>query len=391
VRVALLTNFIAPYRLPLLEELRQRVGALRVFLSTPMESDRQWTVDWGGLDVTVQRSVSWNSRYHDTLGFSRRLQIHLPYDTLPQLNRFRPDVVISAELGMRSTQAAVYRTLRRDSALLIWATLSEHSERSWGRARTTLRRLILARADGVLVNGESGARYIRRFGVPDHRIWRVNQPVDVDLFMGPRRARPPGPVWRLLHAGALSSRKGVIGFMHNLLDCAGRNPDKIIEVSWLGDGEDRTALASMALPCNVTQRFLGSQPYQEIPGIYADADLLFFPSLMDEWGLVVNEAMASGLPVLGSIYSQAVEELVEDGVTGWTFDPVVRASLDGALDRVFATPFHILQTMGDVGRHRIQTLTPASAGERIVQAMQEIVASRGSSCHETLRPVDKRL
>ena len=42
MRVALLTNFIAPYRLPLLEALRDQVGDLRVLVSTPMERDRFW-------------------------------------------------------------------------------------------------------------------------------------------------------------------------------------------------------------------------------------------------------------------------------------------------------------------------------------------------------------
>jgi glycosyltransferase involved in cell wall biosynthesis len=371
MRVALLTNFIAPYRLPLLEELRDRVSALRVFLSTPMENERQWEVDWGTLDVKVQRSLSWGGNYHDTLGFSRKLQMHFPYDTLPQLSRYKPDVVISSELGMRSAQAALYRTLSRDTPLLIWATLSEHSERCWGTARKTLRRSILSRADGVLVNGESGARYIRHFGLPDNRIFRVNQPVDVQPFAKVSNARARGPVLRLLHSGALTPRKGLTGFMRILLAWATRHQDKAFDICWVGDGEDRAALAAMELPPNVQQRFLGYQPYSNLPKIYAEADMLVFPSLMDEWGLVVNEAMASGLPVLGSIYSQAVEELVEDGVTGWTFDPVVEAKVEAALDRAFMTPPSTLYAMGDAARCRIMTLTPASASDCIVRAIGE--------------------
>jgi glycosyltransferase involved in cell wall biosynthesis len=372
MKVALLTNFIAPYRLPLLEDLRNRVGDFRVFLSTPMEADRQWEVNWGKLDVTVQRNLSWGARYHDSLGFSRNLQIHLPYDTIPQLSRFQPDVVISAELGMRSAQAALYRTLKSNTSLLIWATLSEHSERDWGIARRVMRRSILSRADGVLVNGESGARYIRSFGMPDQWIFRVNQPVDVDIFAGVSGPCSPASTRRLLYVGALSPRKGLVGFMRILLSWAANNRDKAIEINWLGEGDDRRALSAMDLPNHVTQHFLGNRPYHDLARIYAAADVLFFPTLMDEWGLVVNEGMASGLPVLGSIYSQAVEELIEDGVTGWTFDPIAEKSVIAALDRSFAVPSAKLKAMGDAGRRRIMTLTPASASERIVNAMQVI-------------------
>jgi len=85
MRVALLQNFVAPYRVPLYERLRARVDELRVFVSTPMESDRDWKVDWGTLDVVVQKNITLMRRHRDVLGFHRILQIHVPYDTVPQL------------------------------------------------------------------------------------------------------------------------------------------------------------------------------------------------------------------------------------------------------------------------------------------------------------------
>lgn len=377
MRVALLMNFIAPYRLKLLEALRDRVDELRVFISTPMESDRAWDVDWGTLDVTVQRNVTVRRPYRDEFGFSRELQIHVPYDTLPQLSRYAPNIVISGELGARSVQAATWRALHPKSSLLIWGTLSEHSERGWGRLRRLTRRAILRRADGALVNGESGARYIHSFGMPDQSIFRINQPVDVSLFFSKPRRRPDASMSRLLHVGSLTGRKGLTGFISALGEWGRRNPARSLEVWWLGDGEQRAELEGAPLPSNISQRFLGNVPYAALPDFYADADILFFPTLLDEWGLVVNEAMAAGLPVLGSIYSQAVEELVQDGENGWVFDPLTKASTLAALDRVFATPPEHLAAMRDAARRRVTGLTPAAAGERIVRAARQ-VADRAS-------------
>ncbi len=372
MRVALLMNFIAPYRVPLLEALRDRVDELRVFISTPMESDRAWPVDWGSLDVVVQRNVTLRRRYRDEFGFSRQLQIHVPYDTLPQLARYAPDAVISGELGARSLQAAAYRALRPSSSLLIWATLSEHSERGWGGGRRLARRAILRRADGVLANGESGARYIRHFGMANERIFRVNQPVDVALFAGTARRRPDSSLSRLLYVGALTGRKGLPWFARALAKWGRRNPGRGLEVWWVGDGEERAGLQAAALPPNISQRFCGNVAYAALPDFYADADILFFPTLLDEWGLVVNEAMAAGLPVLGSIYSQAVEELVQDGGNGWVFDPLTEGSTLAALDRVFATPPPQLAAMREAARRRIMALTPAAASEHIVRAIRHV-------------------
>ena len=81
---------------------------------------------------------------------------------------------------------------------------------------------------------------------------------------------------------------------------------------------------------------MGYAAHDSLPTIYGSAGALVLPSLFDEWGLVVNEAMASGLPVLGSRYSQAVEEMVTDGRTGWCFDPLRPATVADALDKIFS-------------------------------------------------------
>ncbi len=372
MRVALLMNFVAPYRVPLLEAFRDQVGTLRVLISTPMERDRSWAPEWGTLDVVVQRNVTVR-RLHNRVGkFTRQLEIHVPYDTLGQLGSYHPDAVISGELGARSMQAALYKLLRPRMPFLIWATLSEHSETDWGRGRRALRRFILNRADGVLVNGESGARYIASFGVPDERIFRLNQPVDVGMFAAQHRTRPDDAMYRLLFCGMLVKRKGLVPFAKALNVWAAANPGRQIEMWWLGSGELGETLAALKLPPNLSYRFLGQVPYAVLPAVYAQADLLAFPSLMDEWGLVVNEAMAAGLPVLGSIYSQAVEELVTEGVHGWVFDPLSEHSIQAAIDRALSTPPRELAGMRAAVRQKIMGLTPASASDRMAHAVRKL-------------------
>ena len=137
----------------------------------------------------------------------------------------------------------------------------------------------------------------------------------------------------------------------------------------MGDGEDRAALERAELGPNVVQRFIGAVPYADLPRHYAESDILLFPSLMDEWGFVVNEAMATGLPVLGSIYSQAVDELVRDGETGWVFDPLDRGSVAAALTRAIDAGPTVWAAMGETARQRIASLTPAMASARMDQAL----------------------
>ena len=90
IRTALLTNFVPPYRLKLLSALQDRVGELKIFVSTQMEADRPWAPDLGTLDVVQQKTKTFErTRVHPN-GCSHRFFIHFPYDTIARLWRFAP-------------------------------------------------------------------------------------------------------------------------------------------------------------------------------------------------------------------------------------------------------------------------------------------------------------
>ena len=64
---------------------------------------------------------------------------------------------------------------------------------------------------------------------------------------------------------------------------------------------------------------------------FSSNDVLFHPSTTEQWGLVVNEAMAAGLVIIGSDRTGSIKELVEDGVNGFTFDPHTIHSITSAV------------------------------------------------------------
>ena len=369
-RVALLMNFVAPYRVKLFQAVRRELDAFRIFVSTSMEPDRPWTPDWTDLDVVMQKTLTFPVRHRQN-GFDQQLFIHFPYDTMARLYRYDPDVVVSGELGLRSLQAALYRRLRPRSRLIIWATLSEYSETGWGGVRAALRRFILRCADGVIVNGASGARYIQTIN-PSVRIFTMNQPVDLPRFLAVPLERPPEVARRLIFSGRLIGQKGVIEFQRAAAEWARTRPHLTLDFIWLGDGELRPALESAPVPGNFVQTFMGYAAHDSLPTIYGSAGALVLPSLFDEWGLVVNEAMASGLPVLGSRYSQAVEEMVTDGRTGWCFDPLRPATVADALDKIFSASDEDLTEMRRAARVRSAMITSEGAAASMLGAIHAV-------------------
>jgi glycosyltransferase involved in cell wall biosynthesis len=203
----------------------------------------------------------------------------------------------------------------------VWATLSEESEKGRGLARRIVRTLLLRQAHAVLVNGRSGQRYVR--GLTRHcpETFMAPYATDTDVFGTREKRAEPGPVRKLLSVGQLIPRKGLREFATALGWWTQAHPDIGVEWKLAGDGPLRQEFLSLPHPPSLRVEHVGAVGYERLPELYSASDVLVLPSLADEWAVVVNEAMASGLPVLGSVCSQAVQELVEDGKTGWTFHP----------------------------------------------------------------------
>ena len=78
------------------------------------------------------------------------------------------------------------------------------------------------------------------------------------------------------------------------------------------------------------------------------------------------------MPVLGSLYSQAVEELVENGTTGWTFRPDHQGEMLFAIERALQTPVDILEKMGAAGRQKATRLTLDLMAEQIINTIDYV-------------------
>lgn len=369
MRLALLTNFIPPYRIPLFQELARRASRLRVLISIAMEADRFWAPEFGGLDVRVQRTVTLRTVRDHPSGFRETAYLHLPYDTIPQLIRYRPDVVISDQFGFRTLNALVYRVLFRRSRLLVWATISEDTEGGRSLPRRLLRHVIVRFADAIITSGRSGSRYLQRFHVAPEKLFAVPQTTDVARFASVPLDRDRLVAHRLLYAGRLIQLKQVAPFTTILSRWCGAHPERAVEFWVAGDGPERQAIEKLSTPPNLSLRLVGNIPYAQLADVYGKAGALVLPTMADEWGLVVNEAMAAGLPVLGSLYSQAVQEMVEDGRTGWTYRIDHEPEVLSAIERFFSASEATLERMRGAARNASLRVTPEEVVDRMMAAI----------------------
>lgn len=107
--------------------------------------------------------------------------------------------------------------------------------------------------------------------------------------------------------------------------------------------------------------FAGFRQVEELPAFYAGAGAFVHPALEEPWGLVINEAMASGLPVISSRNVGAAEELVAHGKTGFLFDPVNIEELSQLMTKVAGMPLVERQAMGVAGAELLEKKAPQNA------------------------------
>jgi glycosyltransferase involved in cell wall biosynthesis len=116
--------------------------------------------------------------------------------------------------------------------------------------------------------------------------------------------------------------------------------------------------------------FPGFRQIEELPQFYARAGCFVHPALEEPWGLVLNEAAASGLPILAGDNVGAAEELVEDGVNGWKFDALSVDSISENLKKMATLSPDERDHMGKESFRILQERAPTKAfGEGLAKLL----------------------
>lgn len=228
---------------------------------------------------------------------------------------------------------------------------------------------LLRRFDGFLYVGQRNREYLLHYGVPPERLFFSPHCVDNDAFAAASSGIDRGRGQRrVLFVGKLIGRKRPADLLH----AVARLDDKAVQVAFAGAGELESELRQIAAASSVHADFMGFVNQSELPAVYASADLLVLPSDGQEtWGLVVNEAMACGIPAVVSDAVGCGPDLIEPGLTGATFPMGDVAALASAIEKVLSFD------AGSTRRHlaaKMALYSPARAAAAIVDATTTLTA-----------------
>lgn len=353
MRVAFLSNYPVPYQRELLAAI-ERAGQIEMhpFFLGAKDPGRSWP---------DERQIA-RARILPSFGLPRAPAELRIFPTLAaELLRVRADVTLVCGYSHAAFQAAMATLAIARRPFLVWAELPRLDAGS-APVRFARRALIapINASRGLLAIGARAAQRWRsalRDGVPV-----VNYPYSCDIQRYrdiPRAPRGDRP-FTFLFSGQLIERKGVDILLAAFIRAAAQRPDLRLRLA--GDGPMREALlAKIPEPLRERIALLGFVPWEALPATYAAADALVIPSRHDGWALVVNEALAAGLPVIASDAVGAAVDLVRDGITGAR---VATEDVDALCAAMLRMPERAT-AMGAAGRDLIAALAPEAAAARL--------------------------
>lgn len=372
-RVVILTEIIAPYRIPVFNALaaREDVDPHVIFLSENDPSLRKWQVYKEEIRFSYEVLPSWRRRVG---GYNLLLNRGVG----AALRRSNPDVILCGGYSyVASWQAAVWAT-RRGVPLLLWSESTAHDLRRKHSMVEFMKAQFARRCQAFVAAGKSSREYLLSLGVPPHSIFTAPDAVDVEFYSrNAERTRRNGDEIRARHrlppryflcAGRLVREKGVF----DVLSAYAKLDESVragIGLVFAGDGTARTELEHSAAGIRLgSVKFCGFVQREQLSELYALAQALVFPTHSDPWGLVVNEAMACGLPIIASEIAGCVPDLVQNDWNGIVVAPHNVKELTEAMHTLASQPA-LAERMAECSAERIRSYTPELWADGLIKAL----------------------
>lgn len=324
-KVILITNIISPYRIPLYNYISKNGDFnFKVLVLAEKEKNREYQLAKQEIKFDYQILPGWHLFF---IGGKREVSIHLNRGVFGALKRYSPDVIITSGYNCPAYwQAFLYCKLFKKKYVL-WNGTTLLSAGSTKGVRGLLKKIIIKKADKYIAYGGKAKEYLEYFGAEPKNIYVSTNTVDVDYFRKKTfqyredknfyEERNKFPKILLLYIGQLVKRKGV----EQVLKALKVLKDSQIGFIIVGSGPEERNLKKFCTKNKLENIFFeGFHQQEELPKYYNLADVFILPSFEEVWGLVVNEALASGLYILASKYAGVTYDLINDE-NGKIFDP----------------------------------------------------------------------
>lgn len=302
------------------------------------------------------------------------------------LNALKPDIVAIPGWGFPLSRAALSWSYQQEiPAILMSESKWDDEKRQWWKEK--IKSWFYVRKYGAaIVGGKLHQDYLIRLGFPRDRIFFGYDVVDNDYFsLGAEAARqnptgvrqrqpniPDKPYFIVLTR--LIQRKNV----YRLIEAFAAYRQKVGEDAWdlviCGSGAEETNLRTLIINQKLNNyiHLPGFISYHNIRDWYGLANAFIHPALHEQWGLVVNEACAAGLPILSSRTVGACHELVWDGKNGFLFNPENQEEMSSKLLAIHQLTSDSRLKMGELSQKIVANYSPEHFATGLLNAIAAV-------------------
>jgi glycosyltransferase involved in cell wall biosynthesis len=360
--VAVITNIPRPYRAALFATLKRHLAEAGLelhvlYVSDPRKHARRGSQSAMVIDPAMESFVPGINLRRGYEGV-----VPIPLGLPGVLAHLRPVCVVTGGFGVSAAIAARWCRRARVPHVIWWGGWPGCDDVSGG-ARLALRKHIVRRAAGFITYGTAAADYLVTLGAPRDRVFCAWNTVDLEGIAASARAAKTRrselsekyalAVMNLLFVGSLVERKGVRELVEAALASKPASSDWALHFAGGGPLTNEIETTVLAAGKEANFRFHGFMPPSDVAELLGLVDGFLLPTKQEAWGLVINEAMACGVPVVVSPLAGATRDLIEDGVTGYVVDPTDVQAMAGAVTRLLSDD-HECRGVGEAGADAVR-------------------------------------
>jgi len=359
-RILVVFDFIGPYHAARLRSISPNFELVALECST-VSRDTNWL---NSCESNVQKRTLVSKGDVTQFGFAE-----LKSRVKQALTELKPDVVVVAGWADRvSLSVLKWSFANRVPAVVMSESQSDDCRRNsiteWVKSK------ILESCSTGLVGGQTHRAYLESLGMPSDSIFLGYDAVDNDYFtrcvdeirssnidFGVTHELPKK---FFLATCRFIEKKNLIRLLEAYAEYAKSSVDSPWHLVLLGEGDLRATIE-----CKIAELQLSSMvhlpgfaQYSQIPKYYAAASALIHASTVEQWGLVVNEAMASRLPVLVSERCGSARELIQPNINGLIFNPLDVGAISDSMIQMASMSEYERKKIAEEGHRTIQAWGP---------------------------------
>ena len=294
------------------------------------------------------------------------------------LNQINPDIVAISGYARPTMLASLLWSLwHKKQTILFSESKEDDANRSWWQEKFKSKIIQLYQA--ALVGGKPHQRYLEKLGMRAEAIFAGYDVVGNNIFSPSNLQHLPNLINQpyFLTVNRFVTKKNLLFLLTTYATYCQKLGDRAWDLVLCGDGELRPQIEAKIAQLNLQHKvhLPGFLQQEELLPYFAHASCFIHASTTEQWGLVVNEAMAAGLPVLISNRCGCFEDLVIEGVNGFGFDPRNSPQLTNLMSHISSENVD-RQKMGQAALEHIQNFSPEYFAQGLTQAVKYAMASR---------------